>query len=177
VNIGRYAVIRELGRGGMGIVYKAKDSRDGRIVAIKTITTREIRNPLQRIVLVREAGVTARLIHPNIVSVYDVGHHKGLLFVVMEYLEGCPLHRLIDENQPLTLNERLEIAAQLCDALAYANEQGVVHRDVKDANTFVLPDLTVKVLDFGIAAFCQVASPSGRPGTLPYMSPNRSVAK
>jgi len=102
MNIGPYALIGELGRGGMGVVLKATDSRDGRTVAIKLIDREGYQDERARMALVREAGATASLRHPNVVSVYDVNQFKGNLYIVMEYLEGASLERLIRRSWPLS---------------------------------------------------------------------------
>lgn len=175
MNIGPYTVDREIGCGGMGIVLKATDSRDGRVVAIKLISGTSVQSERARIALVREAGATACLQHPNIVSIYDVNQHRGTLYIVMEYLDGASLDRLIRKRTPLGLEQRLQIVTQLCDALAYAHKQGIVHRDVKPANIFILRDGCVKVVDFGLAALAQISGPRKTRwnGTIPYMSPEQ----
>jgi len=186
----------------MGVVFKATDSRDGRAVAIKLINRSALPTLMEfvhqraaqhkfldiplfqkrvselqrlRLALVREAGTTASLQHPNIVSIYDLGQHEGNLYIVMEYLSGASAEKLIRLRSPLDLSQRLQIVIQLCDALAYAHERGVVHLDVKPANIFVLRDGAVKVLDFGIAAIAQISESKALRfiGTIPYMSPEQ----
>jgi serine/threonine protein kinase len=175
MNLGPYTLVGEIGRGGMGVVLKATNSRDGRFVAIKLIRGEGVKDERSRIALVREAGATASLRHRNIVSIYDVNQYRGNLYIVMEFLEGASLERLILRRWPLELQQRLEIIVQLCEALAYAHEQGVVHRDIKPANIFILHDGTVKVLDFGVAAVAQISGSNlaGWGGTIPYMSPEQ----
>jgi len=157
----------------MGVVLKAKDSRDNTSVAIKLINSSGIWDQNARTALVREAEVTARLQHPNIVSIYDVGQHDGNLYIVMEYLRGRTLQWLIQNRWPLTTELRLQILIQLCEALAYAHERGIFHLDVKPLNMIVLSDGLVKVLDFGITARAQISSSMGCGGTPPYMSPEQ----
>jgi hypothetical protein len=189
MRIGDYEVIQELGAGGMGIVYKAAGPEGMPWVAIKMIGSsadiratlhlkdvRRVRAALdmdRRMMLVREARLGSNLRHKNIVRVFDYGQHLGLLYIVMEYLEGWPLHRHIHVQPPLSLQVKIGIVAQMCDALGYAHECGVIHRDVKPANTFVLPDGTVKVLDFGLAAkLAEVFRENGElRGTFNYMAP------
>ena len=189
MRIGDYRVVEELGAGGMGIVYKAVGSKGMPWVAIKMIGSSaniratvhlndvpRVRQALdmdRRMMLVREARLGSDLRHKNIVRVFDYGQHYGLLYIVMEYLEGWPLHRHISVQPPLSLEVKIGIVAQMCDALAYAHERGVVHRDVKPANTFVLPDGTVKLLDFGLAAkLAELFRENGeQKGTVYYMAP------
>jgi serine/threonine protein kinase len=155
--LGPYHLVREIGRGGMGVVLKATDSRDGRTVAIKLINGTHTWDERSRIALVREAGATAGLEHPNVVSIYDVNQQGGNLYIVMEYLDGISLDRLMRQDWPLAL--KLQFIAQLCDALAYAQDHGIVHRDVKPNNMLILRDASVKVVDFGIAALAQISEP------------------
>jgi serine/threonine protein kinase len=189
MRIGQYEVLGELGAGNMGVVFKAANATNGRIVAIKMIgSVRDVRSTVyqgnrrayrpaldstRRMLLVREAREASRLHHPNIVEILDYGHHRGLLYVVMEYLEGYALNRLVSHRETIPLADRLEIVAQLCDALAFAHRNGVIHRDVKPANTFVLTTGHVKVVDFGLVArlnelSLQKKSLSGTPS---YMAP------
>ncbi len=175
INLGPYALVGEIGRGGMGVVLKAIDTRNNRAVAIKLVHRKNVRDERARISLIREAGATACLRHPDIVSIYDVGQHKGNLYVVMEYLEGLSLEHLLMRQWPLSLRHRLQIIAELCDALGFAHEKGIVHRDIKPANIFVLRDGSTKILDFGLAAIAQIVDPNNESwsGTVPYMSPEQ----
>jgi serine/threonine protein kinase len=195
MRIGRYDVIQELGAGGMGIVFKGLDPEQGRPVAIKMIgnhatiqTTLFAKGPRhlpegrdiqRRMMLVKEARLSSELNHRNIVHVYDYGVHAGLLYIVMEYLEGQSLDRRLRAQPALSLSKRVGIVAQLCDALGFAHAHGVIHRDVKPANTFVRTDGIVKVLDFGLAA--KLAEGSGKAnalaGTAPYMAPESIFGK
>ena len=102
-------------------------------------------------VLVREAHIAGQLCHPNIIRVFDIGQFKGWLYLVMEYLQGAPLDRVIRPPGALPIQRKLQIVIQICDALNYAHTFGVVHRDIKPANVFILSDGTVKVVDFGLA--------------------------
>lgn len=173
--LGPYTLTGEIGRGGMGVVLKAKDTHRDRDVAIKFINNRDIRDERARLGLIREASATASLNHSNIVSIYDVNQYKGHLYIVMEYLSGAPLNRLIRSRWPLSLQHRLQIIAEVCDALAFAHDQGVVHRDIKPANIFILRNGTAKVVDFGLAALAQINTTrlQGWAGTIPYMSPEQ----
>lgn len=176
--IGKYEVLDILGRGGMGVVYRARDTRIGRNVAIKTLTEGFAGNADMLKRFYQEAGHTGNLRHPNIVIIYDFGDENGLPYIVMEYLDGDPLDRLIHEKVPLHLSVKLEIMEQVCSALAYAHSRGMIHRDVKPANIIVQQDGLVKLLDFGIArGDVRVEGGMTRTGTLvgtpAYMAPER----
>jgi serine/threonine protein kinase len=151
MHIGRYQVVAELGRGGMGTVYKALDPENGKMVAIKTLTGAGGTHPHLRLTLVREARLEGQLTHPNIVTVYDIAQHKGWLYIVMEYLEGAPLDRIIRSKVQIPLSDKLNIVVQACAGLGHAHSRGVVHRDIKPANLFVLRNGSLKIVDFGIA--------------------------
>jgi len=175
--IGKYEVIDLLGRGGMGLVYRAFDRQLNREVAIKTVTEGLTRDPemLQR--FYREAAKTGALKHPNIVIVYDLGEQDGFPYIVMEYLSGEPLDQVIQSGKPQTLAFKLQIIEQVCYALGYAHRNEVIHRDVKPANVVVQPDGVVKLLDFGIARQEKTDGHLTRTGhvigTLQYMAPER----
>jgi serine/threonine protein kinase len=179
--IGDNKIVSKIGEGGMGTVFKAIDPR-GSTVAVKVIggikhDRKAKANMSNRIGLVREARLAAELRHPNIVEIYDIGQQGGTLYVVMEYLEGVPLDRRM-RGRRIGLSEGLRIVAQVCDALHYAHSRGVVHRDIKPGNIFIMADGTVKVLDFGLAF--QGDELQGVPalaGTPPYMSPEQILGK
>jgi serine/threonine protein kinase len=149
--IGKYDVVDVLGRGGMGVVYKATDPGIGRLVAIKMMSLSFAENPdlLKR--FYREAQSTGLLQHPNIVIVHELGDQNGSPYLVMEYLEGEGLDKIIAARRPMSLVQKLEIIIQVCNALNYAHTRGVVHRDIKPANVVVLKDGGIKLVDFGIA--------------------------
>ena len=149
--LGKYEIVRELGKGGMGVVYQAKDARLGRKVALKTMSPELASNEdlLQR--FYREAQSAGRLHHSNIVTIYDIDEVDGIPFIAMEYLEGEDLKKIIDEGRDLTLFKRLEIIVQASRGINYAHEHGVIHRDIKPGNIMVLEDGLVKLVDFGIA--------------------------
>src|SRR5690242_17870705 len=180
VRIGKYDVIDVLGRGGMGVVYKATDPVLGRSVAIKMMTTSDyVDNPemLQR--FYREAQSTGNLHHRNIVTVYELGDQDGSPYLVMEYLEGHSLDAFIQSSRPLTLLERISFIVEVCDGLAYAHQRSVVHRDIKPGNIMVLKDGGVKIVDFGIAHIGNrtVTRTGQLLGSLPYMSPEQISGK
>jgi serine/threonine-protein kinase len=177
--IGKYDVLSVLGRGGMGVVYKAVDSRIKRMVAIKMMTSDAAKDPDYLKRFYREAQSTGALQHPNIVVVYDLGEEEGNPYLVMEYLEGITLDKIVSARTPLSLYEKLNIIVQVLDGLAYAHQRGIVHRDVKPQNIMVLRDRTVKIVDFGIARM----GPTGLTrtgqviGTISYMSPEQINAQ
>jgi eukaryotic-like serine/threonine-protein kinase len=151
--IGKYDIEGVIGRGGMGVVYKAVDSQIGRYVAIKMITSGGDPSLLER--FKSEARSTGSLQCPNIVTVYDFGEQDGNPYLVMQFLEGSSLESMIQKRVPLTLSERLGIIIDVCNGLAYAHQRGVIHRDIKPANIMVLQDGVndgmAVIVDFGIA--------------------------
>ena len=149
--IGKYRILERIGRGGMGTVLKAHDPVLDRVVALKVISSDvEVTDEL-RARFFREAQACARLSHPNIITVYDLADVDGHLFIVMEFLEGEELKQVIAQRRHLLLEDKLLIMEQVCDGLHYAHQHGIVHRDVKPSNIFVLRNGHVKILDFGIA--------------------------
>lgn len=183
--LGRYNIIREIGRGAMGVVYKAYDPVIEREVAIKAIqlsfsvTNEEKQMYLNR--FYREAKAAGKLNHPNIVTIYDVDEDKesGTPFIVMEYLEGTTLQEVIAEGILLPLDDVKSIVIQIADALNYAHKQGIIHRDVKSANIILLQGLKAKIMDFGIARIASSdLTKSGQfMGTPNYMSPEQIDGK
>jgi serine/threonine protein kinase len=174
--IGKYQILGILGVGGMGVVYRGMDKSMGREVAIKTLTeaTEDLR---QRFQLEARSGV---LNHPNIVTVYDFGEQDGNPYIVMEFVPGDSLENLLRAGRQFSLIERLEIVRQVCLALGYAHQKGVIHRDIKPANVMVQPDGNIKIVDFGVA---RLASHSGHTqagmviGTFHYIAPERLLGK
>ncbi|HET9406176.1 MAG TPA: protein kinase [Candidatus Sulfotelmatobacter sp.] len=173
--IGKYEVVEVIGRGGMGMVYKAVDPTISRTVAIKKVTSVLSDDPdlLRR--FYREAQSTGKLQHPNIVTLYDLGDQDGVPYLVMEYLEGDSLEKIIKERRPFTLAEKLNIIIQVCEGLAYAHQQQIIHRDMKPGNIVVLNDGGVKIVDFGIAQLGNERfTRTGQVvGSLYYMSPEQ----
>ena len=173
--IGKYEVLEVIGHGGMGQVYKAVDPTIGRMVAIKKVTSVFSDDPLLLKRFYREAHSTGALQHPNIVTVYDLGDQDGIPYLVMEYLEGDSLEKIIKEQKPFTLTEKLNIMIQACEGLGYAHQRQVIHRDVKPGNVVVLKDGVVKIVDFGIAQLGNERfTRTGQViGSLYYMSPEQ----
>ena len=177
--IGKYDIIEELGHGGMGVVYRCMDPAIGREVAIKTLTEGFADDPSLLARFYDELRITGNLSHANIVTVYEAGDMDGTPFIVMECVKGRPLDKILAERDMRPLSDRLHIVEQTCSALGYAHQNNVIHRDVKPANIFVLPDGKAKLLDFGIARLEHRDTEHGHTkvghliGTIPYMAPER----
>ncbi len=178
--IGRYEVGAELGKGAMGLVYKATDPNIGRVVALKTMRLDvhglDADEMLQR--FRNEARAAGLLNHPNIVTIYDAGESDGMFYIAMEYIEGRTLHHLMNERKQLETADVVEMGKQICAGLDAAHAQGVIHRDVKPANIMIEPDGRVKIMDFGIAKAGGGMTSAGQVlGTPNYMSPEQVKGK
>ncbi len=178
----RYEIIKELGRGGMGVVYLANDPVLDRNVAIKVVTP-DVVSPESAERFKREARVVAKMDHPSIVSVHDSGEHEGSLFFVMPFVEGANLRSLL-KNENLSLGDLIEVAGQVADALEYSHSRGVIHRDIKPENLMVThkegEGIRVRVTDFGLAmapAQERITKTATIVGTLAYMSPEQVAGK
>jgi serine/threonine-protein kinase len=177
----RYEVLTELGHGGMGVVYKANDPKMDRLVAIKVMTAVAQDQESSQERFLREAKSIAKLQHPNIVVVHDYGRHHGAPYIAMEYVEGLPLDKLIASRANLSLLAKVDILIQVCQALHYAHQQGIVHRDVKPGNIMLLENgKRVKLLDFGIARAggrSSISKSGLAMGTTSYMSPEQTKGR
>ncbi|HEU5091418.1 MAG TPA: serine/threonine-protein kinase, partial [Nitrospira sp.] len=181
--LGRYKVLKELGRGSMGVVYLGKDPTIQRFVAIKTMRLDEIddRDKLQEVKarFFREAESTGRLSHPNIVTIFDAGEEDDLGYIAMEMLQGTTLTQWSRKPNLLALEKVISILATVAEAMDYAHQQGVVHRDIKPANIMLTTDTVVKIMDFGIAKMATSSKTQTDIvlGTPMYMSPEQIAGK
>jgi eukaryotic-like serine/threonine-protein kinase len=179
--LGRYKIIKELGRGAMGVVYLGRDPTIQRFVAIKTMRLDDVEDPSEvkeiKERFFREAESTGRLLHPNIVIIYDAGEEEDLGYIAMELLEGTTLTHWCREEKLLPVLQVVDIVTSVAEALDYAHSQGVVHRDIKPANIMLIGDRKVKVMDFGIAklTLSTKTRTSVIQGTPSYMSPEQAM--
>ena len=181
--LGRYAIQSELGRGAMGVVYKATDTALERTVAVKTVNMALEREGADKYEarFYQEARAAGSLNHPNIVTVYDVGKEANVAYMAMEFIEGVELRSLLGEGRALPVSQAVSIAVQVAEGLAYAHQHGVVHRDIKPANIMVVANGPVKITDFGIARMRAAADELTQTGMMlgspKYMSPEQVIGK
>jgi len=175
LRIGKYEVVRLLGRGGMGAVYQALDPALEREVAIKVMLPDTAGDPERKQRFEREARAVARLSHPAVVTVFDLGYHTdGSPYIVMELLRGEDLLARVRRGPPLSLEEKLSIVTRVLGGLGHAHKAGIVHRDIKPANIFLTDEGSTRIMDFGIAFFTSAeATSSSVLGTVGYMSPEQ----
>jgi tetratricopeptide (TPR) repeat protein len=176
---GRYQIVGELGRGGMGIVYKAKDSSLDRVVAYKVLPDALAENQQALSNFIREAKAAAKLNHPGIVTVYDIGEQDGRFYIAMEYVDGTTLKEILRRRGVISSAGILHVLVQVCEALAYAHENRVVHRDIKSANTMWTRDKKAKIMDFGLARVLEEVRNHTTvvSGTPYYMSPEQTLGR
>ena len=171
--IGKYQILELIGKGAMGVVYKAVDTALDRTVAIKVMSESIATEPDLRKRFLREAQSAGSLQHPNVVTIHDLGELDGHLFIAMEFIEGVDLEQLIKVSEPLPLQARLDIVIHILTGLAYAHKRGIVHRDIKPANIRVGEDGRAKIMDFGVAhlASSTMTDTGAILGTPSYMAP------
>ena len=175
----RYEIIEEIARGGMGIVFKARDSVLNRLVAFKILSENLKRNKTAVEYFLREARAAAALSHPNIVTVFDAGEQEGEYYMAMEYVEGETLKNLVTRQGPFPEKLVRYLAVHACRGLQYAHEREIVHRDIKSGNMMLTREKVLKIMDFGLAKFlteCQ-SQHTRAIGTPYYMSPEQIVGK
>lgn len=175
----RYELMEEIGRGGMGIVYKAKDTLLDRVVAYKVLPQALVSNPLHLEKFLKEARISAGLNHPNIVTIFDTGREGDSYYITMEFIEGKTIKEFLDAKKSFRVTDVLMLARQICRGLAYAHNKKIVHRDIKPANIMVNRQGGIKIMDFGIAKVMEeltqeITSISGTPT---YMSPEQIRGK
>jgi tetratricopeptide (TPR) repeat protein len=175
----RYEIVEEVGRGGMGVVFRARDRRLGREVALKRLPDHIRNHPKAIELFLREARAAAALNHPNIVTLFDAGREGDTLFMTMELLRGSPLQKILREKGRLSPGTVAKIGGQVAQGLQYAHEQGIVHRDIKTANIFFTEKKVVKIMDFGLAKMVEEVrrSTSVIGGTPYYMAPEQSAGE
>ena len=173
---GKYRIIQKIGEGGMGVVYKALDTKLDRPVALKFLPSELTRDQVSKKRFIQEAKAAAALNHPNITVVYEIGEDKGRTFIAMEFIEGQTLKDKI-EARPLAVGEALDIASRVAEGLGEAHKKGIIHRDIKPANIMLTRKGQAKIMDFGLAKLAwgaDLTKPSMIMGTVAYMSPEQA---
>ncbi|MBM4382292.1 MAG: serine/threonine protein kinase [Deltaproteobacteria bacterium] len=175
----RYEILGELGRGGMGIVFKARDRRLGRVVALKRLPDNLRDHPTAVALFLREAQSAAALNHPNIVTIYDADQTAGNYYLTMEFLEGMPLDAVLRKRGKLSPKDAARMGVQIATGLQFAHERGLVHRDIKTANLFFTRDRVVKIMDFGLAKMVEEVRKAATVvgGTPYYMAPEQALGE
>ena len=177
--VGRYELLGRIGKGGMGVVYRGRDTVIGRLVAVKMLVSDIDVSEETRERFFREARSAGQLAHRNIITIYDFGEEAGRAYIVMELLNGESLTTVLSRPERLPLEQQVEIMARVAEGLAFAHARGIVHRDVKPANLFLTTEGAIKVLDFGVAriASSKLTRSGLIVGTPDYMSPEQVMGK
>ncbi|MEE9607170.1 MAG: protein kinase [Myxococcota bacterium] len=175
----RYEILEEVGRGGMGIVFKARDRRLGRIVALKRLPDNMRNHPKAVALFLREARSSAALNHPNIVTVFDAGQEGETYYITMELLEGYPLQQILRRRRRFSPRDTARLGVQITQGLQYAHEQRIVHRDIKTGNFFFTKKKTLKIMDFGLAKMVEEVRRASTVigGTPYYMAPEQALGE
>ncbi|MEX2208260.1 MAG: protein kinase [Myxococcota bacterium] len=175
----RYEILEELGRGAMGVVYKARDTRLGRVVALKRLTDNLRGHPTAIAFFEREARSAAALSHPNIVVVYDAGQENGHYFITMEHLQGTTLEQILKQRGAMSAQIVASLGVQVCAGLHYAHTNKIIHRDIKTANLFFTRERIVKIMDFGLAKMVEEVRKGATmiSGTPYYMAPEQALGE
>ena len=171
-----YKILEKLGEGGMGVVYKAEDTKLNRTVALKFLPTNQLATDDDKQRFEQEAKAAAQLSHANIATVYEINEHEGQTFIAMEYIEGETIAEKV-KDRPLKIKDAIKIAQQVADGLHCAHELGIIHRDIKSANIMITKKGVAKIMDFGLAkmATASALTKAGTTlGTISYMSPEQS---
>src|SRR5713226_1733319 len=188
VRIGPYEILALLGVGGMGEVYKARDTRLHRVIALKTLPAEKVADADRKRRFLVEAQAASRLNHPNIVTIHDISEENGVCFIAMEFVAGTTLEQA-NSSSRLPLKQAMKYAAEIAEALAAAHSAGIIHRDLKPANIIITEDGRVKLLDFGLAKLIEPAAlaaeaatathtiPGAIMGTVDYMSPEQAQGR
>jgi serine/threonine-protein kinase len=179
MNYGRYQIVKEIGKGSMGVVYEAYDPDIDRYIALKVLREDRVTSKAFVERFLKEAKAIGRFSHSNIVTVYDVGQDHGTIYIAMEFVTGEPLDKVIQERK-LTIKEVIDLGIQVAEILERANQKGIVHRDIKPSNIILMPNAHIKITDFGIA---HIEDPSGHQltqageilGTPAYMAPEQVI--
>src|SRR5713226_2290507 len=164
--LAHFQIIETLGEGGVGVVYKARDTHLGRLVAIKILTAQSMSNPKRRHRFLQESKTASAVSHPNLVHIYEVGQAEGVDFIAMEYVSGQTLEQLI-ASADCAIQKIVDYAIQIVDGLGAAHAVGILHRDVKPANIMVHGENLIKILDFGLARLWKPDSDNPDEGTIP----------
>src|SRR5262245_44017645 len=177
--VGKYEVLAEMARGSMGILYRARDTVLDREVALKTIAGTGALDPELKERFYREARAGAKLHHPNVITVYELGEQGDLVFIALELLSGCDLRQFIAQRRELPPEKKVGIMAAVCDGLHHAHQHGITHRDIKPSNIFLTDTQVPKILDFGVARLsASKLTVVGRVlGTPFYMAPEQIMGE
>jgi len=171
----QYKILEKIGEGGMGVVYKAEDTKLERTVALKFLGERATKNEEIKERFIREAKTAARVNHENICTVHEINEYDDKIFMVMEYIEGKPLSKILEDG-PLEIKKALDLSIQIAKGLSRAHKAGITHRDIKCSNILVTNNDKAKIVDFGLALgedFTKITTTGTSMGTIAFMSPEQ----